>query len=101
MVAAMVPSNRADDYLRSFADNAQECFAATLYDNEEGPVDLDLFNFAPDDASAPHFPLPITHNSDLVGLDPSRNASWATTNLVDAAYRSFVDGVTALLEEGA
>ncbi|EWC60694.1 hypothetical protein UO65_3977 [Actinokineospora spheciospongiae] len=101
MVAAMVPSNRADDYLRSFADNAQECFATTLYDDEEGTVDLDLFNFAPDDPSAPHFPLPIVHNPDLVGLDPSRNTSWATTDLVEAAYRPFVDGVSTMLEEGA
>jgi hypothetical protein len=100
MVAAMVPSNRADVYLRSFADNAQECFAATLYDNEEGAVDLDVFNFSPEDPSAPHFPLTITHSSDLVGLDPSRDNSWASTDLVEAAYREFVVAVSALINEG-
>jgi hypothetical protein len=101
MVAAMVPSSQADAYLRSFADNAQECFAATLYDNEVGDVALDAFNFAPDDPSAPHYPLPIAHSSDLVGLDPSRDRSWAATELVAAAYRDFLDGVSAMLEEGA
>lgn len=101
LVAAMVPSNRADEYLRNFADNAQECFAATLYENEEGAVDLDVFNFAPDDPSAPHYPLPISHSMDLVGLDPRRDDSWATTSMVEAAYREFVDAVSAMLEEGA
>ncbi|HEX4724878.1 MAG TPA: AAA family ATPase [Pseudonocardiaceae bacterium] len=101
MVAAMVPSSQADAYLRGFADNAQECFATTLYDNEEGDVGLEAFNFAPDDPSAPHHPLPIAHSSDLVGLDPSRDRSWAATELVAAAYRDFLDGVSAMLEEGA
>jgi MinD-like ATPase involved in chromosome partitioning or flagellar assembly len=101
MVAAMVPSNQAEVYLRSFADNAQACFADTLYDNEEGSVDLDAFNFASDDPSAPHYPLSISHSSDLVALDPSRNNSWASTDLVKAAYREFVDTVSAMLEEGA
>lgn len=101
MVAAMVPSNQAETYLRGFADNAQECFAGTLYDNEEGVVDLDVFNFAPDDPAAPHYPLSIAHSLDLVGLDPSRNSSWMSTELIEAAYREFVDGVCAMLEEGA
>jgi hypothetical protein len=101
MVAAMVPSNQAEAYLRNFTDNAQECFAATLYDNEEGAVELDIFNFAPDDPSAPHYPLPISHSLDLVGLNPSRNDSWASTDLVEAAYREFVDAVSDMLEEGA
>lgn len=100
MVAAMVPSNQAETYLRGFADNAQECFADTLYDNEEGVADLDFFNFAPDDPAAPHYPLSIAHSLDLVGLDPSRNSSWMSTELIEAAYREFVDGVCAMLEEG-
>jgi hypothetical protein len=101
MVAAMIPSNQADVYLRNFADNAQECFAATLYDNEEGAVDLDVFNFAPDDPSAPHYPLPISHSMDLVGLNPSRDDSWASTSMVETAYGEFVDAVSAMLEGGA
>lgn len=101
MVAAMVPSNQAEVYLHNFADNAQECFAATLYDNEEGVVGLDVFNFAPDDPSAPHYPLSISHSVDLVGLDPSRNDSWASTDLVEVAYREFVNAVSDMLEEGA
>ncbi|MGH3872590.1 MAG: KGGVGR-motif variant AAA ATPase [Pseudonocardiaceae bacterium] len=101
MIAAMVPSNQAEVYLRSFADNSQECFAATLYDNEEGVAELEIFNFAPDDPSAPHYPLSISHSLDLVGLDPSRNNSWMSTDLVEAAYREFVDTVSAMLEEGA
>lgn len=100
MVAAMVPSNQAEAYLRGFADNAQECFAATLYDDEDGVVDLDLFNFAPDDPASPHYPLAISHSMDLVGLDPSRNNVWASTSLIETAYGEFVNGVSAMLEEG-
>jgi hypothetical protein len=100
MVAAMVPSNRAEVFLRSFVDSAQECFAATLYDDEEGNVDLNTFNFAPGDQSAPHYPVSISHSSDLVGLDPSRDNSWARNDLVETAYREFVDMVSVLLEEG-
>ncbi|MCK2240339.1 MULTISPECIES: KGGVGR-motif variant AAA ATPase [unclassified Crossiella] len=101
MVAAMVPSNRAEVYLRSFADNAQECFATTLYDDEEGSVDLEVFNFAPDDPSAPHYPLSISHSSDLIGLDPSRNNSWASSDLIEAAYREFTLTVSSMLQEGS
>jgi hypothetical protein len=101
MVAAMVPVSQAESYLRGFADNAQDCFAATLYDNEEGAVDLNLFNFAPDDPAAPHHPLPITHSMDLVGLDPARNSSWASTGMIETAYGEFVAAVSAMLEEGA
>ncbi|MFC6089958.1 KGGVGR-motif variant AAA ATPase [Saccharothrix lopnurensis] len=101
MVAAMIPSNNAEAYLHSFADNAQECFAMTLYDNEEGEVGLDSFNFAPNDKSAPHYPLTIPHSLDLVGLDPSRNTSWAGSDLIEAAYREFVEAVSVTLEEGA
>lgn len=101
MVAAMVPSNRADAYVARFADRAQECFAATLYDDEEGDVNLDTFNFAPGDRLAPHYPLTILHSSDLIGLDPSRDGSWANTDLIEAAYREFVVGVAAMVDGSA
>jgi hypothetical protein len=101
MVAAMVPSNSSDHYIAKFADNAQECFAATLYDDEEGAADLNTFNFAPDDSTAPHYPLPIAHSMDLVGLDPTRSTSWASASMVETAYEPFVNAVTAMLEEGA
>lgn len=101
MVAAMVPSGLDDQYLSRFTDNAQECFAATLYDNEEGASDLSAFNFAPDDPTAPHYPLVIAHSMDLVGLDPIRSASWASASMVKTAYGAFVTAVAAMLEEGA
>lgn len=97
MVASMVPSVDPTEHLERFRDNAQQCFAETLYDDNTDADDLDSFNFAPQDSEAPHFPLPILFNSDLVGLDPALHADWHEQPLVMASYRNFLLGATELL----
>src|SRR5262249_41543452 len=99
MVAAMVPPAGSVQYLRSFRDHAQECFADTLYD-AEGAADLDAFNFAPDDVAAPHYPLPIRFHSDLVGLDPAEREGWHSQPFVAAAYDEFLTSASQLVLAG-
>lgn len=90
MVAAMVPPNTSDSYLRNFRDRAQACFAATLYDDAPAG-DADAYNPAPEDEGAPHFPLPILFVGELIGLDASERSSWHESEIVRAAFREFLD----------
>ncbi|GAA3842626.1 AAA family ATPase [Saccharothrix violaceirubra] len=96
MVASMVPPNNASNYLDLFRDHAQQCFAETLYDDAH-PDDFEAFNFASDDRTAPHSPLPILFNSDLISFDPVRRDGWHTQPLIAAAYRPFLEEAATLL----
>jgi hypothetical protein len=102
MVATFVPAQTEDAYLATFRDHAQACFADTLYDNvtADDAANLAAFNPSPEDADAPHSPLPILFSSDLVGLDTSSNRDWSRSELVEAAYRRFVEGVGYLVGAG-
>jgi hypothetical protein len=83
MVASLVPRERREAYLEQFRDHSQSCFAASLYDDVPGGGDFnadeDLYNPAPpapDDESAPHFPLPILFIPELVGMDLADRPGW-------------------------
>lgn len=94
MVATMVPRDRRQAYLEKFRDHSQSCFASTLYDNVPGGEtdDPDLFNPAPDDEAAPHYPLPVLFVPELVGLDLAVRRDWE--DIDRSAYATFLD-VTA------
>jgi hypothetical protein len=98
MVAALVPQADRESYLRRFADRAQACFATTLYDDEQGE-DSDAFNFAPQDESAPHFPIPIHHSVDLIGVVPGVDPRWRSGGSVTFAYADFLARATELILE--
>lgn len=99
MVAAMVPRDRREAYLEQFRDHAQSCFAATLYDDvpsgSELEDDAELFNPAPDDESAPHFPLPILFIPELIGLDLAARPGW--DEIDRGAYSTFLETATDLI----
>lgn len=101
MVAAMVPRDRRESYLDQFTDHAQSCFAASLYDDVPGGDELgsqaELFNPAPDDESAPHYPLPIMFVPELVGLDLAARPGW--DEIDRSAYTAFLDIATDLILE--
>lgn len=94
VVSALTPANTSG-YLRTFRDNAQACFA-DLYD-DAAPGDDGAFNPAPDDEDAPHSPIPIHFVGELVGLDSDSRSSWYDSELVEAAYRDFLDAATSLI----
>jgi hypothetical protein len=98
MVSSLTPAGDPD-YLRRFRDNAQRCFAETLYDQAE-PGELEVFNFSVEDESAPHSPLPILFNTDLVALDPIRQEHWNDQKFVVTAFRNFVAPASQLIVEG-
>lgn len=93
MVAAMVPRDRRDDYLELFRDHAQNCFAATLYD-DVSPTD-NGFNFAPDAEDAPHTPLPIFFAPDLVALDAVARRNWHEID--PGSYANLLAGAVELI----
>ncbi|RZF04449.1 AAA family ATPase [Streptomyces sp. SCA2-2] len=96
MVASMVPDADRSSYLETFRDHSWECFSV-LYDNL---VDGDTgFNPSPEDASAPHSPIPILFATELVGLDAVTEPGWEDRTLVRAAYDSFLATTTKLMIE--
>lgn len=96
MVSSMTPDKDRENYLSSFRDHAQEAFAETLYEETDGSQ-LDAFNFSVDDVSAPHSPLPISFNSDLVALDPTRQPNWHSQQLIQAAFKDFLTPAADLI----
>ncbi|RBP67097.1 AAA domain-containing protein [Brevibacterium sanguinis] len=100
MVAPLVPKEY-EAYLRRFTDNAQECFARTLYDEPPAGSFQDVFNFAPSDESAPHFPIPIRHIDDLVGLVPGADDGWVSSDVAQLAYGEFVTRVEMMIQESS
>lgn len=99
MVASMVPDKRRAEYLEAFREHAWECFSA-LYDDlsSEDPTG---FNPAPEDNTAPHYPIPVLFTLDLVGLDGAATPGWSDRTFVQAAYREFLDTTTRLIIEGS
>lgn len=95
MVSAMTPANSIH-YLRNFQDHAQQCFEKTLYENTD-PGDLEAFNFAVRDESAPHSPLAILFNSDLVALDVTATENWHSQDLVEAAFKGFLGAAAQMI----
>lgn len=109
MVASLVPMREEDAYLRKFADHAQSVFAETLYDDDEAAPEVgseidsavEPFNFAPDDEIAPHYPIPIRHSSDLVGVIPGVDRRWQASGAAQLAYAKFFEKTAPLIEEAA
>lgn len=102
MVAAMVPRDRQSEYLESFRDKSQACFAATLYDDvpADGGIDGDdtLFNPPTTDPDAPHSPIPIYFSADLVGLDATARRDWP--DIDPTAYQAFTSEAAGLILGG-
>jgi hypothetical protein len=102
MVAALVPDNAREAYLATFRDHSQQCFAETLYDDVPGGelADGEVYNPAPADPDAPHYPLPILFEAGLVGVDPTRRRDWSEWGFVATAFQAFVEGASDLIGEG-
>jgi hypothetical protein len=98
MVASMVPRADREAYLERFRDHAQSCFAETLYDDvqaAEGMADDDQYNPASDDEFAPHYPWPILHVPEYVGLDLAARSDWH--DIDRPAYTQFMDNAASMI----
>lgn len=96
VVAAMVPAARESEYLTGFRDRAHTVFES-LYDDEVGANDVEVFNPAVDDRDAPHSPLPILFSTDLVGLDLTGGVGWLDQDFVVTAFDEFVRSAADLI----
>lgn len=94
----MVPADNPETYLSHFRDQAQECFADTLYE-DAAAGDMDAFNYEVDDPDAPHAPFHILFHSDLVALDPVRSPDWHSQPLVQASFADFLECTSDLIDE--
>ncbi|MEV0219268.1 AAA family ATPase [Streptomyces sp. NPDC050704] len=111
MVASMVPDSvhhSMDAYLESFRLNSHDCFAA-LYDDVAPGMPptcaADIvrryeFAPAPEDDSAPHYPIPILFEAGLVGMNVPDSPQWQDRAFVQAAYRDFLETTVPLILAG-
>jgi len=93
MVASGVPTAR-DDYLLSFLDHSQTCLAE-LYDDVDM---LEGYNPSLQDVDAPHWPLPISFQPNLVGLDAAAHREWLEDAQIESSFFEFLQGATDLIE---
>jgi cellulose biosynthesis protein BcsQ len=82
-----------------YRDEMYEIFAEFLYDAEDSASpSSDAFAFNIDDPIAPHWPLIIPFNPSFADFDSVRNANQLTQSFYEQTFRSFMDGIDALIE---
>jgi hypothetical protein len=96
-VASFLPEIGTDAAFARHRDHALECFSEYLYD-EQGPDDVEGFNFEPDDPDAPHYPLPIVWTEGLRAFDPRADASSLRSGVSWAALEPFCVKALALAQ---
>ena len=101
MVASMVPDSvhySKDTHLRSFRENAHATFSV-LYDSlaPDEVAGATEGSWAPEDDSAPHFPIPILFEPGLIGMNVPDSPDWQERAFVQAAYRDFLDTAVPLI----
>ncbi|MEE8525689.1 MAG: AAA family ATPase [Thermoanaerobaculia bacterium] len=96
MVAAQIPETETRSYLESFRQQAYDLFLENLYE-ETPPGEMEEFNFAPNDADAPHVPLRIHWSRTFQQFDPVGQPEAITPQQITAAFGDFLRGVGFLL----
>ncbi len=85
--------------LARYKDDMYELFADNLYDEEDpGQGDNERLSFSIDDPEAPHWPLVIPFNQNLISFDPTRTPGQLSAAFYEQAYRPFLDGIDTILE---
>ena len=82
-----------------FRARAFELFSGTLYDEEEG-IEAEAFNFDYDDASAPHYALPILNDSNFAEFNPLERGDQSTEYVYDRTFGSFVRALGEMIGVG-
>lgn len=84
----------SDDIHQKFKDDLWDLFTNYLYDELE-PDALEGFNFDVDDPVAPHNPIPVLHDSNLVDWDPIKEP----TALTRSSHQSTFGPLIAMIED--
>ncbi len=87
-----------EDVLAEHRDNLYDLFSEEIYDEDVGFDVSSTFSFDIDDVDAPHWPLLIPFNQDLVDFDPVRLPSQLTRVFYDRTFRPFLDGLAKVVE---
>jgi|YelNatPaOPRAMG01_1025707.scaffolds.fasta_scaffold30361_3 hypothetical protein len=90
LVAALIPPpdlDRDRNYLPRFREQAWELFREWLYD-EEPSGEEEPFSYAPEDESAPHYPLPIYWQRGLLAIPSLRSLNF--DEISPGAYGEFL-----------
>jgi hypothetical protein len=103
VVAAQIPEEGREGYLRRFEEDAHRMLAATLYEDAAPPPDEDassqtpqsFFSFALADNAAPHYRLPIYWNRVFQDWDPLSNK--VSEDQINAAFGEFLRGASERL----
>lgn len=96
LVAAQVPEVDSVAYLKRFTNKAYRLFSDNLYEDAEGG-ELDAFNYAEDDETAPHAPLPIFWGRALQHFDPVHAADRVSMPQVDSLVEGFIERLDELV----
>lgn len=101
-VAAMMPKNsNKDEYIKQYCESASDTFAEIYdaVDPEKATADGELlFNFAPNDEDAPHYPCLIRSHENFAAFAPQQNASTQLDEeLVRFVFGSFLEKAKDIL----
>ncbi|HNN97718.1 MAG TPA: ParA family protein [Pseudomonadota bacterium] len=85
MVLGKMPSD--PDQTGWFQEELHTLFQEYIYEEQEGETG---FNFSSDDASAPHYPVPIALNSAFGAWDPTRQPGQLQRAFYNATFAPFL-----------
>lgn len=94
---ASLDSEIADHFL----DDMYDLYSAHIYDAEDDAVDpADMFRFAQNDTSAPHWPMMIPFNQSFVDFDPGRIPGQLTQSFYEQTFRPFLSQLEEAISMG-
>ena len=97
IVAGMVPELGREDYISRCRESAYDLFLETIYE-ETAAEELDRFNFASGDNSAPHFPVEILWNISFQEFNPQAEDYFRINDAqLNACYGNFLQAATQLV----
>ncbi|TAN66758.1 MAG: hypothetical protein EPN17_12955 [Methylobacter sp.] len=97
IVAGMVPELGREDYISRCKEAAYNLFLETIYE-QTAAEELDTFNFAADDNSAPHFPLEVLWNITFQEFNPQSEDYFRINGAqLNACYGNFLQMATQLV----
>jgi len=95
IVASMVPELGREGYLSRCRESAYNLFSETIYEEAE---ELEVFNFALGDSSAPHFPVEILWNITFQEFNPQSEDYFIINGAqLNAYYGNFLQTATELV----
>lgn len=94
MVAAQIPEEGREDYLRRFELDSYDLLRDTMYE-PSNLGEVGAFSFDVKDTQAPHYPLPVYWSRPLQDWNPL--AQVVSAQQLDAALGDFLRGATDLV----